>query len=248
VREELRHRSDRNLPESAAANKLRPFAFPKKQTAKLDCRLSRPGRGRRTQKGASTSYSCNSARSAARPRSVSVNRPSPSRTIRPFTIKAVTVSSAMPALCPSVPLATQKKQNALSNQEAPRDGFWGRHLRHQTSRPFGVAYGVAALHVEYRIARRTTLVASGDLLKKIIGLYRSRLRARSFSKAAGSSLRCDQRWRSNIGYCPDISVRPARTTGTVGFRHLAFLDQLFAPILARPLWINRTEAASSCAS
>ena len=68
------------------------------------------------------------------------------------------------------------------------------------------------------------------------------------TKAAGSSLRCDQHWRSNIAYCADISVRPTRKTGTVGFRHLAFLDQLFAPILARLLWINRTEAASSCAS
>src|ERR1700732_2236958 len=41
--EELHHRSNRNLPESAAANKLRPFAFPKKQTEKPDCRQAEDG-------------------------------------------------------------------------------------------------------------------------------------------------------------------------------------------------------------
>ena len=51
VREELRHRSSRNLPESATTNKLRPIPFPKKQPAKPDCRHSRPAEDGAPQKG-----------------------------------------------------------------------------------------------------------------------------------------------------------------------------------------------------
>jgi hypothetical protein len=50
--EELRHRSSRNLPESATTNKLRPIAFSKEQTEKPDCRHSRPAEdGARPKRG-----------------------------------------------------------------------------------------------------------------------------------------------------------------------------------------------------
>ena len=55
MREELRHRSNKNVPESATTNKLRPFAFPKKQTEKPDCRHSRPAEDCAPPKRASTS-------------------------------------------------------------------------------------------------------------------------------------------------------------------------------------------------
>ncbi len=50
-----------------------------------------------------------SARSAARPLSVSTRCPRPSRTTRPRTTNAVMVSPVTPARCQSVPLATQNR-------------------------------------------------------------------------------------------------------------------------------------------
>jgi hypothetical protein len=48
-----------------------------------------------------------SARGAARPSSVRARRPRPSRTIRPRTTSAVTISPVTPARCQSVPVPTQ---------------------------------------------------------------------------------------------------------------------------------------------
>ncbi len=63
-REELRHRSNRNLPESATTNKLRPLAFPKKQTEKPDCRQAEDGA---PQKGPAPRRLCRRAAGLVRP-------------------------------------------------------------------------------------------------------------------------------------------------------------------------------------
>jgi hypothetical protein len=67
----------------------------------------------------------NSARSAARPSSVSTRRPWASRTIRPRTTSAVMVSPVTPARCQSVPLATQNRsmRSRTLSGVAPGSGF-----------------------------------------------------------------------------------------------------------------------------
>jgi hypothetical protein len=72
----------------------------------------------------------NSARSASRPRSVSVRRPVAFLKRRPLTIRAVTVSLMTPARCQSVPLPPAEQKNAFLHSER-YGGVWCRRLGDQ---------------------------------------------------------------------------------------------------------------------